>query len=246
MYVCQRLPLIHLDNCGATVLTWFDTDAFLPYTCSCLRRMARGEPVLDPSTGRTSMLAAEYAAVLDHLQGEKDRLAAATAAAAVGTGAEAAAGASSGSSFVGQPVQQQQQQPLRDGGGSGGIEADTLSGNSSKQPVLSAQAPHRPLGVEPAPQRRIAPVSRDSTAADGLQRDAARYSSTAAAADGPAGCQLCSQKADAAQARASSGRGSGGSDTGVGPSSPGRPPVEQAQDPATRCVGKGAWMQLTG
>lgn len=55
--------------------------------------MARGEPVLDPATGRTSMLAAEYAAVLDHLQGEKDRLAAATAAAA-------GAGSSSSSSAL--------------------------------------------------------------------------------------------------------------------------------------------------
>lgn len=37
--------------------------------------------MLDPSTGRTSMLAAEYTAVSDHLQGEKDRLAAVTGAA---------------------------------------------------------------------------------------------------------------------------------------------------------------------
>ncbi|WIA21771.1 hypothetical protein OEZ85_000930 [Tetradesmus obliquus] len=47
----------------------------------CLRRMARGEPVLDPATGTARLLTTEYAAVLEHLQGEKERAAVVTAAA---------------------------------------------------------------------------------------------------------------------------------------------------------------------
>lgn len=36
--------------------------------------MSKGETVIDPATGKAHVLAAEYAAVLDHLQGEKERV----------------------------------------------------------------------------------------------------------------------------------------------------------------------------
>ncbi|KAF8059755.1 LPA1 [Scenedesmus sp. PABB004] len=60
---------------------------------ACLRRMAKGESVLDHASGTARLLAAEYAAVLEHLSGEEERAEAVAAAAAAGAGGAALAAA---------------------------------------------------------------------------------------------------------------------------------------------------------
>jgi hypothetical protein len=115
------------------------------WSCSCLRRMARGEPVLDPATGKTTMLAAEYAAVLDHLQGEKDRLAAATAA----------ANTSSSSSATNQ---KQQLHHLRDAVGLGQQQqkAGGSSGGGRGHGKTTGLERHNPQQQQPSQQQQRA------------------------------------------------------------------------------------------
>jgi hypothetical protein len=54
----QGTGLLILDCMKSRVVRW-------PYRC--LRRMMKGEPVLDPGSGQCRMLAAEYQAVLGQL-----------------------------------------------------------------------------------------------------------------------------------------------------------------------------------
>lgn len=191
--------------------------------------MARGEPVLDPATGRTSMLAAEYAAVLDHLQGEKERLAAATAAAAGATGS------------AGQPPPQQlQQQVLQEAGGSGGFEAGSNSNSRH-----TAQLVHMPAGLQEGRHAgQVRPGSDNDPWAGapyGMQAGAAGSSSAGVAADTPNSCPICKHASSAAAQDSAVSAGSvrasgGGSDTGVAHGSPDGRHAFQGAGPRWVCI----------
>jgi hypothetical protein len=191
--------------------------------------MARGEPVLDPASGKTSMLAAEYAAVLDHLQGETDRLAAATAGAA-----------GAGSSLSTQLRLQQQQQPvLQEAGGSGHFEAGS---GSNTRPTGHAQMQ---AGLQEGlltGQLWASSDPRSVTAAPGgMQAERPGNSNAAHAADGVNGClmckQACSTAAQDSAVSAKSVRGSAdGSNTGLEHGSPDGRHALQAQGASHRWV----------
>jgi hypothetical protein len=176
------------------------------------------------------MLAAEYTAVLDYLQGEKDRLAAATAGAA-------GAGSSLGTQL---PLQQQQQPVLQEAGGSGGFEAGNSSNSRPSAQLAQLQAGLQEVRLAGQLRASLDPESI-AAAPGGMQAERPGSSSAAVAADEVSGCLICKHASSSAGQDSAVSAGTvrasaGGSTTEVAHGSPDGRHALQAQGVSHRWV----------